>query len=251
VGIAGGIGALLDLSGDDEYYAMGLYGSDYGTPGTFNSFSQGVGFGLRGLAAGGLGVLYDGQGEDRFEAGDFSQGGGYFFGWGILKNDGVQDDVYLGSRYNQGFSAHYAVGTFIEQGGNDTYKSIDGVSSGMSMDLSTTWFEDRGGHDRYESKYFSLGSSAHNSLTVFVDRGAARRTFTGPSPRASVQGNYYHGGTSLSLVFEEGAGHDACVARDDYVFVFDLKGSFEKLKDERFFESLLRPLQTPVETPAK
>lgn len=247
VGVAGGIGALIDGRGNDSYYSTGFFASDYGTPGTFNGLSQGVGFGLRGLASGGIGILYDGQGKDRFEAGDFSQGGGYYFGWGIFENDGREDDVYIGARYAQGFSAHYAVATFIEQGGNDVYKSGFGVASGLSMDLSTTWFEDRGGGDRYEAKEFSAGSSAHNSLTVFIDRGG-KNSFIGDGKwgQASAQGNYYHGGTSLSLVFDGGAPRDKVTARDDYFFIFDVQGSIDKLSDARYLESLLQPIQAPA-----
>jgi len=35
-----------------------------------------------------------------------------------------------------------------------------------------------------------------------------------------VQGNFYHGGTSLSLVFDEGAAQEKMAAHDGTVFCF-------------------------------
>ena len=107
-GIAGGIGALLDRRGRDHYFAKGSVRSSYDTPGKFQGWSQGVGVGIRFLVSGGVGILHDGGGADVMDGGDFSQGGGYYFGWGMLQSDGAEADKYIGSRYVQGFAAHQA-----------------------------------------------------------------------------------------------------------------------------------------------
>ena len=52
-----------------------------------------------------------------------------------------------------------------------------------------------------------------------IDRGRGK-SYVGSSPRAAAQGNYYHGGTSFSLVLSEGAARDSIVARDDYCLCF-------------------------------
>lgn len=258
VAIAGSVGALIDGAGDDRYFAKGKFASDYSTPGTYNGLSQGVGFGLRGLAPGGIGILHDRGGRDRYEAGDFSQGGGHYFGWGILKDGGRDADRYIGSRYNQGFTAHYALATFVEEGGNDRYATDHFVATGISMDIASTWFEDRGGDDVYATQDFSVGSSAHNSLTVWIDRGG-NDAYLGPEPRAKAQGNYYHGGTSLSLVMDLGGGTDryshgrngAMEARDDYIFTFDAPGSLESLATPAAIRAFREPMRKRVgEDPA-
>ena len=38
------------------------------------------------VQSGGVALLYDGGGKDRYEAGNFSQGGGYYFGIGMLSS---------------------------------------------------------------------------------------------------------------------------------------------------------------------
>ena len=86
VGIAGGIGALLDAAGDDQYYATGLYGSEYGTPGTFQqacprAWASGCGE----WPSGGLGILYDGQGKDRFRGRGLRARGRLLFRLGDLQ----------------------------------------------------------------------------------------------------------------------------------------------------------------------
>ena len=106
--------------------------------------------GLRGIASGGIAFMLDNKGKDRYEAGHFSQGGGYYFGWGILINKGDEDDLYIGSRYNQGFTAHQAAGYFYEQGGNDIYRSYS-VSLGMAWDQSVVVFIDEKGDDKFNT----------------------------------------------------------------------------------------------------
>ncbi len=207
-GLPKGIGVLADRTGDDEYYAKGLQPTNYGDAGIFDAWSQGCGMGFRTLASGGLGVLLDGRGSDRMEAGNFSQGGGYYYGYGILQAGDRQDDTYIGSRYNQGFGAHQAVGVFLEAGGDDFYTTRQGVAQGLAWDECVTYFEDAGGNDTYQGgTFFSLGASAHNSVCIFLDR-KGRDTYDYRSGPARAGGNSYHGGTSLSLFVDEGGSRD-------------------------------------------
>ncbi len=206
-GLAGGVGLLIDHYGDDEYYAKGLYPTGYGDEGIFDAWSQGCATGFRTLASGGMALLFDGGGVDRMEAGNFSQGGGYYHGWGMLIAGGSESDHYIGSRYNQGFCAHQALGTFIEAGGDDLYQTRQGVAQGLAWDECVTLFIDQDGDDRYEGgTFFSQGASAHNSLCVFVDGGGSDLYRYAPGP-ARAGGNDYHGGTSLS-VFIDAMGRD-------------------------------------------
>lgn len=234
VGLPRGIGALIDRAGDDQYYAKGLYPTNYGDAGIFDAWSQGCGMGFRTLASGGLGLLVDGGGRDRMEAGNFSQGGGYYYGIGILDARGPEDDRYIGSRYNQGFTAHQAVGLFFEDGGNDFYTTRQAVAQGLAWDECVTLFIDESGNDVYQGGGgFSLGASAHNSFCFFLDRGGSDRYDYAPGP-ARAGGNDYHGGTSFSLFIDEGgapdgytatsAANDTATFQPEHGFFLDLPG---------------------------
>jgi len=105
-------------------------------------------------------VLYDGAGKDRYEAGNFSQGGGYYFGIGMLRDAGTENDVYIGSRYNQGFAAHEAIGFFEEMGGDDLYTTRQAVAQGVSWDETITAFIDHAGDDQFpghQGRYYKPG----------------------------------------------------------------------------------------------
>lgn len=219
VGIASGIAMLSDGAGNDFYYAKGGLPSGYGTPGTFSGWSQGVGLGIRNHASGGIGILYESDGNNKMESGDFCQGGGYYFGWGILRS-GKGDDTYIGSRYAQGFSAHYALGTFLETGGDDRYETRDAVAAGLAWDLSITWFEDKGGNDTYPAQGFSMGASAHNSITIFIDSGGKNKKI-GNIKQAIGQTNDYHGGTSFSLIMNRGSKIKSIEYRDEHTIILN------------------------------
>ena len=238
VGLARGIGAVIDHAGDDEYYAKGLYPTGYGDAGIFDAWSQGAGIGFRTVASGGLGLFLDGGGRDRMEAGNFSQGGGYYYGLGICRAAGREDDTYIGSRYNQGFSAHQAVGVFLEDGGNDLYTTRQAVAQGLAWDECVTLFVDAEGDDIYRGGGgFSLGASAHNSVCLFVDRGGRDHYDYAPGP-GRAGGNDYHGGTSLSLFIDVGgaedrydgaeSGNGVRSVRPEHGIVLDLPGSVEE-----------------------
>ncbi len=244
-GLAGGIGLIADRGGDDEYYAKGLYPTGYGDDGVFDAWSQGCGMGFRTLASGGLGLLLDAGGTDRMEAGNFSQGGGYYYGMGVLAAGGQDDDVYIGSRYNQGFCAHQAVGVFLESGGNDRYTTRQGVAQGLAWDESVALFLDESGDDAYDGGgFFSLGASAHNSVCFFLDRGGDD-TYDYPPGVGRAGGNDYHGGTSLSFFVDEngregGLLPDDAAGRDysyhpEHGFVLDLNESIQAFMSERYW----------------
>ncbi|ALG68536.1 PDZ domain-containing protein [Beggiatoa leptomitoformis] len=204
VGGAKGLGLLLDMQGNDAYIATGGYESSYGTSGIFHGSSQGSGFGFRNNTSGGVGLLVDGQGEDQFKAGNFSQGGGYFFALGILRNAGIENDVYIGSRYGQGFSAHSALGMLMDDGGDDHYQGYKGALQAAAWDLGTAMLIDKAGDDIYDSRdlMFSIAAAAHNGFSLFLDNNGRDQYFFPLEPR--VGKNDYHGGASLSFWIDSG-----------------------------------------------
>lgn len=167
-------GALVDVEGEDTRRCRGSYPSTYGTAGEFNAFSQGCGIGLRTLdpltrkAAGGVGVLVDGGGDDVSEVGEFGYGCGYFFGVGVARDLGGHDQVRA-SRYGIATGAHFGVGVVLDDEGNDRWVCPYTAAVAGNWDLTYSFFIDRSGDDIYEASGISLGSSTITSLAVFMD----------------------------------------------------------------------------------
>ncbi len=207
VGFTGGLGLLFsaDPDGNDEYYNKGQHGTGYGDPGSFEGWGQGFGVGHRPYASGGIGILLDQGGDDRYEGGTFSLGGGYYYGLGILNNR-AGNDRYRGSRYGMGFTAHQAVGIFLDDGGDDHYHISHFVGIGMAWDESNTLFIDRSGDDVYIAPSFAFGAAAQNGFALFIDGGGKDR-YIGTQPAAD-RGNRYHGGTSIGYFLSLGEGED-------------------------------------------
>jgi len=206
VGGGKGLGALLDNAGADFYFAGGRDKSSYGTSGVFKGSSQGLGIGFRGYASGGIGLLLDGEGDDSFWAGNFSQGTGYFFGIGIIRNFGQGDDTYSASRYGQGASAHSAAGILIDDGGNDRYKGYHIALQGAAWDLGIAALVDKKGNDTYHgANGFSQAAASHNGMAFFIDEAGIDHYF---GEQAQAESNDYHGGSSLSFFIDGGGDQD-------------------------------------------
>ena len=199
---------LLDASGDDEYAcdsgdpANGghpLYLSPQ-LPGKGNtSMCQGAAMGRRPNAqndpaymAGGLGILRDISGKDRYSASVFAQGTGYWQGLGMLLEGGMEPDIYDGAWYVQSASAHFALSLFLEQGGNDTYNptiDISATSIGVGHDFSASLHLDEGGDDLYNAPGLSLGSGNINGIGCLINAGGID-TYTAKGDPSLGAGNY-------------------------------------------------------------
>jgi hypothetical protein len=206
-GFVRGAGVLYDRRGDDQYLAntgIPALGGDpiYYSPQApcptptstcgNSSFSQGAGFGRRaaGSAAdsafmsGGLGVLRDVSGADRYEASIFAQGTGYWFGTGIL-SDGAGDDRYDGWWYTQGSDAHAALCVFEDGAGNDRYDVTYpanppyATNTGQGHDYSIGWHLDWGGDDQYRGTGLGLGAGNANGGGFLINVGG-NDTYTAP-----------------------------------------------------------------------
>jgi len=228
-----GVGVLHDRSGDDQYLAdLGdpKQGGDplYYTPqlpGKGNSsFCQGAGFGRRDdtygkFMSGGIGVLRDVAGNDRYLASVFGQGTGYWFGTGILA-DGGGNDVYNGLWYVQGADAHFAMAMLWDAAGNDQYNpgvTPRATSIGVGHDFSVGWHLDLGGDDTYNAPGLSLGSGNDNGIGLLVNLGGTdryttrgKRTLGGASIGATAAGNARKSVINLG-VFVDTGGSDTYV----------------------------------------
>jgi hypothetical protein len=192
-GFTRGVGAIVDEAGSDTYVAVpgdgwpggeALYPSDQlpGPPHSAraanHSFAQGCGAGHRpdwpdpGYPfPGGVGVLRDAAGDDRYVAGVFAQACGFVLGLGVLL-DGEGNDLYDGLYYVQGASAHVGAAVFVDGDGDDQYDAtfaLEGPGLGFAHDLSVAVHYDVAGDDLYRAGAGSLGTALTNSVALFVD----------------------------------------------------------------------------------
>lgn len=213
VGGPRGFGAIIDGSGNDLYKANGPnFNSAYGTPGVYLGMSQGFGFGVRGYAAGGVGLIDDLSGNDQYIAGEFSQGGGYYFGLGMIR-DHSGHDLYHANRYGQGFAAHQAAGILIDDAGDDTYWSMTAASQSGVWDESVTLLLDRAGNDAYRCDGLGLGAASMQAIGIFIDlQGQDRYSANNGATLGQSGGDSYHydsaGVMSFSGFFDLGGSHD-------------------------------------------
>src|SRR5262249_36019320 len=137
---------------------------------------EGVAFNL----AGGLGLVIDVAGNDRYDSSNFSQACGYFFGAG-LKLDLAGDDTHGAARYGHAAGAHYGMGLFIDYAGNDTYTSTGPpYNGGCAWDHSVFLCVDAGGDDRYQfERTAGPGRADIGSWGVFADLGG-KDTYVAP-----------------------------------------------------------------------
>lgn len=173
----GGAAALIDRAGSDRYVANDT-DIRFPSPQTAKhnvSLAQGAGYGwrgdyLRGLnLSGGVGVLFDGAGNDIYFCGVFGQGVGYWLGTGILL-DGGGNDVYTGQWYAQGAAAHFAAGILLDTSGNDSYDATMNVTQGAAHDVSLAALFDLQGDDRYRGGSLGLGASNSSGVGILLDR---------------------------------------------------------------------------------
>jgi hypothetical protein len=162
-----GFGLLLDNSGNDVYYTGGRYLHAPLAPFDYRSMAQGFGFGMRSDLAGGIGVLYDGKGNDHYEGGVYAQGVAYWYAIGALFDESG-NDYYDAVYYPQGSGIHLANGALIDMSGEDHYYSKHGPGQGNGHDWSVGIFVDKKGNDQY-SVEGGNGLGLTNSVGIFVD----------------------------------------------------------------------------------
>ncbi len=162
-----GFGLLIDQDGDDAYLSRPEFLDDLRYRDRFLSLSQGFSTGFAPHYGGGLGVLWDRAGDDRYTADIFGQGAGYWFGWGVLMDDEGRDRLKA-YQYAQGAGIHFAVGTLLDEAGDDVRLS-KGVSQGCGHDGGFGLFVDALGNDHNTAVDMSAGAGSANGLGIMVD----------------------------------------------------------------------------------
>lgn len=181
-GYVRGVGILYDRDGADRFVARETpvaYPSPQ-NPMVNTSFSQGAGFGRRADSvdninmSGGLGVLRDRAGGDRYAASIFGQATGYWGGMGLLL-DGAGDDEYDGRWYVQAGTAHFAYAALVDGGGRDVHNmtaSRQNMTAGAGHDFSVSFFFADGAEaDTYNVPNLALGAGNANGAGFFAEQG--------------------------------------------------------------------------------
>jgi hypothetical protein len=166
-GFVSGLGALIDSSGNDNYFAGGRYKDILRYKDHYISLSQGFAYGLRPMMSGGIGMLFDLSGNDVYTSDIFGQGSSYWFSLGTLL-DVEGNDKYVSFQYAQGAGTHLCLAILEDQSGDDVYIS-HGVSQGCGHDLALGFLWDKSGHDNYVSESLSQGAGSANGFGILAD----------------------------------------------------------------------------------
>ncbi len=216
-----GIGAVVDLEGHDAYQCGHRYASGYNRaeapdakPGDagyqYDCFGIGAGVGQRILpkqeppvvedVAGGIGLVLDQQGNDRYRSSNFSQGIGYYFGAGITMDE-RGNDTHEAARYGHASAAHFGVGLFVDRAGADRYGSTGPFYNGATAwDRSVALAVDDGpDDDAYEfQRSTGLGIADRRAWSLFIEAGGRDRyrvpNGLGSARSGSVSGFFDLGG---------------------------------------------------------
>ena len=165
-----GVAFCINRRGNDTYHAGGVYLHAPLFADRYQSFSQGFAIGERGADwAGGIAMLIDHDGNDRYLGDIYNQGVGYWYGAGLLW-DGGGNDTYEMTQYGQGSGIHLAIGGLVDVSGNDTYVMHSGLGQGGSHDYAASILHDRGGNDRYHGSTSCNGCGLTNSVGIQIDR---------------------------------------------------------------------------------
>jgi hypothetical protein len=250
-GSMGGIGVLVDSTGNDGYYTM----MERTTQPPFFQYVDG---GVQGYGQAAVGIWVDATGNDVLESDItsanydiwlFSQGVGNLGGVG-LSSDGAGDDQWLSYGFDSGISGfqgmypdgsgfYGGVGVMTDTGlGNDDYHSWDNAtttdyySMGFGAFGGTGIMYEDGGDDDYQAVESAtnpwiipllncaFGTASYAGLGIFIELGGHDHYFGDTvSPRATSTMNEGFGGPA------EGEGLFLDVSGDDGHFMESHSGN--------------------------
>jgi hypothetical protein len=164
----GGFGLLHNESGNDIYEAGGVHLHYPLFKDRYQSLSQGFSIGMRPHASGGIGLLVDDAGNDRYACDIYGQGAAYWFAYGALVDRDGNDTYNLG-QYGQGGGIHLAIGCLLDLKGQDLYYNMHGVGTGGAHDFAVGLLVDREGDDYYAGSGGTMGGSLTNSFALLID----------------------------------------------------------------------------------
>jgi len=150
---AGGLGAIIDIHGDDHYYS--------------GNWTLGVGYWFA------TGIAVDRHGDDIYESCYFTQGSGAHYCNGILLDENGDDrhELFETAGAALGFGWDYTNALLINKNGDDIYRAKM-ISMGLAQIRSNAFLIDIGGADAY---YLGKGTPGLGEATF-------REDYLTPSP---------------------------------------------------------------------
>lgn len=151
---AGGMGALIDGFGDDEYYS--------------GNWTLGVGYWF------GIGFVYDVNGNDTYKSCYFTQASGAHYCIGALFDESGNDrhELYETAGAGLSFGWDFAVTLMVDWAGNDVYSGKI-ISIANAQIRSNSFLFDFGGDDLYQ---LNLGTDGMGDATFRDDYRTPRPT---------------------------------------------------------------------------
>ncbi len=174
-----GCGAIIDVAGNDIYYADPRGNVSELYEGRTCNFAQGAAYGRRAdfgdghSLGGGIGMVVDGGGDDSYTGSCYVQGASYWWALGFIEDRGG-DDEYFCEQYSIGSAPHFAIGCAVDLEGDDRYnignETIERQYQAHARDGAFGIFIDGSGNDEYYLTNLCAGSSDLNCLSLFWDR---------------------------------------------------------------------------------
>jgi hypothetical protein len=147
---AGGVGALVDLGGDDRYVG--------------GEFAQGGGYYF------GLGLLHDRAGNDLYHGNRYGQAFAAHQAVGLLVDEAGDDHYWSMTAASQAGTWDQSVGLLLDRSGNDAYR-CDGLGQGGAAMQAVALLVDLAGDDRYVGRGTSVqGQGGGNSYHFHAEK---------------------------------------------------------------------------------
>lgn len=244
-GFTRGFGAIADFLGNDSYVTQSPFIDFLRYDDHFVAFTQGAGLGSRPIASGGIGMLFDYQGNDSYNSDIFGQGTSYWFALGALYDE-AGNDHYTSYQYSQGSAAHLCIGVLHDKGGNDHYYS-HGVSQGCGHDIGFGGLIDEEGDDEYVAESLSMGGGNANAISLFLDR-KGDDAYIARTPSNMMGFSDFRREYGLIGIFIDGGGRDlyADTLRNNTASVQSTYGVFT---DVNVFPKVVAQSGVPALTP--
>lgn len=199
LGLTKGIGLFLHHGNVSEVKG-GLVEPDPREPLGTVSLCQGVGYGPRGYAGGGIGIASLRGSSMSVTGSYFAQGCGYWHSLGIFNLEGDRNSLQA-RRYDQGTGVHYAFGHFRLTGNNNNVVNW-GVGPGFGWDRSLGSVLVSGDENTFQTEW-GAGTAAIGSLSFGYWTGRNNKLLL----TQLGAGGFFRDEISRSLHIIEGAGN--------------------------------------------
>lgn len=220
-----GVGILDDKTGNDAFLAVSPFLDVLRYESHHVTFTQGAALGIRPIASGGMGLLFDHAGNDLYVTDIYGQGTAYWYGIGALIDD-AGEDRYQAYQYAQGSGVHFASAILRDREGDDVYVS-HGVSQGCGHDVATGILLDERGNDSYVCESLSLGGGNANAVSILLD-AAGNDSYVAMNESNTMGFSDFRRGYGMIGLFIDAHGDDryASAARNNTTSVKSTYGAF-------------------------